>query len=88
MTCPRVYADFQNADEQGRIRLNTRGTLDDLSRQRVTLSDGLLLIIYSEDVEADAEVRFSSPENVWTAIVDWDAIREFDDVELPTAMED
>jgi hypothetical protein len=88
MTRPRVYADFHNADPQGRVRLNTRGTLDDLARQQVSLSDGLWVTLYSEDVEADAEVCFSEDESLWTAIIDWDAIREFEDVELPASAED
>jgi hypothetical protein len=88
MTCPRVYADFHNADPQGRVRLNARGTLDDLARQQVALSDGLRLTLYSEDAEADAEVCYSNDENLWTAVIDWDAIRQFDDVELPAGADD
>lgn len=85
MTTPRVYADFHNADAQGRLRLNTRGTLDDLNRQQISLIDGLRLIVYSEDVETEGEVQFSADEQVWTAVIDWGAIRQFDDVELPAS---
>ena len=34
-----VYADFHNADAEGRLRLNTIGTIRDLSRQNITLRD-------------------------------------------------
>jgi hypothetical protein len=88
MTRPRVYADFHNADPQGRVRLNTRGTLDDLARQQVALSDGLRLTLYSEDAEADAEAHYSNDEKLWTAVIDWDAIRQFDDVGLPAGADD
>jgi hypothetical protein len=30
MNKPKVYADFQNADSQGRLRLNCLGTVEDL----------------------------------------------------------
>jgi len=87
MTNPRIYADFQNADEQGRLRLNCRGTLDDLHRQQVTLSPGLILTFYSEDVEVEGEVQYSSDEDVWIAVIDWNAVWQFDDREQPAGFE-
>jgi hypothetical protein len=47
---PRIYADFDNVDEDGRLRLNLKGALDDIARladslragDPVTLSDGEL----------------------------------------------
>ncbi|WP_277883249.1 hypothetical protein [Nostoc sp. FACHB-190] len=32
MDKPRVFADFHNADSQGRLRLNCTGTIEDLAR--------------------------------------------------------
>ena len=87
MANPRIYADFQNADGQGRLRLNCRGTLDDLHRHQVSLSEGLVLTFYSEDVEVEGEVHYSTDENVWVAAIDWDAVRQFDDSEQPTGVE-
>ena len=43
MVMPKIYADFHNADSQGRLRLNCVGTTDDLARQQVELRKGLLL---------------------------------------------
>jgi len=71
----RVFADFHNADPQGRLRLNCIGTLEDLARQQITLRDGQLLTLYSEELEADGLVRHSVEENVWVALIDWNAIR-------------
>ena len=71
----RVFADFHNADPQGRLRLNCIGTLEDLARQHITLRDGQLLTLYSEELEADGLVRYSVEENVWVAMIDWNAIR-------------
>lgn len=72
----RVFADFHNADAQGRLRLNCVGTIEDLARQQISLRDGQLLILYSEDLEVDGVVQYSEEENLWVAVIDWDAIRE------------
>jgi hypothetical protein len=73
---PRVFADFHNADAQGRLRLNCTGTIEDLARQKIWLRDAQELILYSEDLEVDGVVRYSTEENVWVAIINWDEIRE------------
>lgn len=88
MDAPRVYADFHSADTDGRLRLNCVGTVQDLSRQRITLKEGLRLTLYSEDLETEGRVQFSNDENIWVAIIDWNAIREVafaesDNVSLP-----
>ena len=74
MPRPMVYADFHNADAEGRLRLNTIGTIRDLSRQKITLRDGLPLTLHDEQVEVDGEVCFSPGEHLWVAAIDWNAI--------------
>jgi hypothetical protein len=76
MKTPRVFADFHNADVQGRLRLNCIGTVEDLARQNIELQDGQLLTLYSEDLEVEGVVQYSSEENLWVAAIDWDAIKE------------
>ena len=76
MNKPRVFADFHNADAEGRLRLNCAGTADTLACQRILLRDGQSLVLYSEDLEVDGIVRYSEEENLWVAVIDWDAIRE------------
>jgi hypothetical protein len=80
MNNPRIFADFQNADLQGRLRLNCIGTIEDLSRQGTKLIDGGSLLIYSEELEADAVVAYSDEEKIWVAVIDWDKIREVAEV--------
>jgi hypothetical protein len=80
MNNARVFADFQNADLQGRLRLNCIGTIEDLSRQGTKLIDGEKLSIYSEELEADAVVSYSDEEKIWVATIDWDKIREVAEV--------
>ena len=76
MNAPRVYADLHSADVNGYLRLNCIGTVQDLSRQRIALKEGLQLTLYSEDLEVAGRVQFSNDENIWVAVIDWNAIRE------------
>jgi hypothetical protein len=83
MKLPLIYADFHNADAQGRVRLNTVGTVSDLSRQQVHLRDGLNVALYSDDTDelnqerrlvVDGRVVYSAQEQCWVAEVDWEKI--------------
>jgi hypothetical protein len=74
MSAPRVFADFHNADERGRVRLNCVGTVQDLNVQKIQLRPGLVLRLYSEDIETDGTVEYSDLEHLWVASVDWAAI--------------
>jgi hypothetical protein len=76
MNNPRIYADFHNADAQSRLRLNCVGTVEDLACQQIVLRDGLLLTLYSEELEVEGQVQYSTEENLWVAVIDWGAIRE------------
>ena len=76
MNKPRIFADFHNADVKGRVRLNCAGTVEDLACQKIVLKEGQSLILYSEDLEVDGVVRYSQKENLWVAVIDWNAIRE------------
>ena len=75
MNRPKVFADFHNADAQGRLRLNCIGTVEDLAQQQIILRDGLPLTFYSEELEVEGVVHYSTDENVWVAVIDWSAIR-------------
>lgn len=75
----RIFADFHNADTQGRLRLNNVGTVEDLAIQKAELSSGQQFTFYSEDLEADGVVEYSETENLWVAVVNWNEIRELED---------
>jgi hypothetical protein len=88
MAKQKVYADFHNADIHGRLRLNCVGTIEDLSRQRIELREGLTLTLYSDDSDeagrldrlfVDGLVSFSEEEDCWVAAIDWSAIRHSSD---------
>ncbi|MEO5595991.1 MAG: hypothetical protein ABIQ97_02465 [Lysobacteraceae bacterium] len=60
-----VYADFQNRDSDGFVRLNTVGTIRDLSAKSVVLKEGRKLIVSDSELEADVLVRSPGFEGVW-----------------------
>ena len=74
---PHLYADFQNVDADGRIRMNSVGTSEDLARLRLTLSNGLAVELYTDDGDSDrgliipATIEFNEGERIWAAAVDW-----------------
>ena len=76
----RVFADFHNADVQGRLRLNCIGTVEDLARQNIELQNGQLLTVYSEDLEVEGVVQYSSEEKLWVAAIDWNAVKQSKDL--------
>jgi hypothetical protein len=91
MNGPRVYADFNNADPKGRLRLNCAGTIADLSRLGVQLREGLVLTVYMDDtddhdqpddLEAVAVVEYSQDEG-WVARIDWAAVRHASEARHP-----
>ena len=84
MAHPRVYADFQNLDDENRLRLTCAGTRRDLERQAVELHEGMALTLYTDDATdngqpdellADAVVHFNQAENCWVAAIDWQGLR-------------
>ena len=80
MNYPRIFADFHNADEQGRLRLNCVGTIEDLSRQNIKLQDCQLLAFYDEELEVDGVVQYSEEENLWVAAIDWKQVKQVEDM--------
>jgi hypothetical protein len=80
MVKPRVFADFHNSDPQGRLRLNCTGTIEDLACQKIWLQNDQQLTLYSEELEVDGVVEYSTEENLWVAVIDWDRIRQQEEV--------
>ena len=68
---PTLRVDFQNCDPSGRVRLNTRGTLEDLASQRVQLAEGQALRLVDGELAALGSATFSADERLWVATVDW-----------------
>ncbi len=84
MAAPRVYADFQNLDDENRLRLTCAGTRRDLERQGIRLREGMTLTLYTDDADdagqpdplwVEGVVHFDQAEQCWVASIDWNAIR-------------
>ncbi len=84
MANPGVYADFQNVDDENRLRLTCAGTHWDLERLGIELREGLALTLYTDDATddgqpaelvADGMAHYDQAEKCWVAAIDWRAIR-------------
>jgi hypothetical protein len=71
----KIYADFNNADSKGRIRLNTQGTSHDLKEMGIQLEEGLkILLDDDEGIVALGIVSYSEDEQIWVAEINWQKI--------------
>ncbi len=84
MPVPRVYADFNaieyldGGSSMAEMALTGYGTLASLARQRLRLSEGLLLLLYeSNDIECEAVAHFDQSRKdpagrigEWVALID------------------
>lgn len=84
MNALRIYADFQKLDDDNRLKLTCRGTLQDLQRFGVQLHEGLRLTFFTDDADdegrpddllIDGVVQFNAEERCWVAAVDWTMLR-------------
>jgi hypothetical protein len=84
MTGTAIYADFQNLDDENRLRLTCAGTSADLERLGVQLREGLRLTFYTDDADdegrpdpllIDGTVHYDERERCWVAAVDWGRLR-------------
>lgn len=70
----KIYADFNNSDELGRVRLNTVGSLEDLDRNRGELTEGLKVTLYTPgEFEVQGVLLFE--DGIWRSVPDWETIR-------------
>ncbi len=72
----KIFVDFNNADSNGRIRLNTNGTLSDIEKYKIELLEGREILIFDDDeFEAIGVLKFSPEENIWLAELDWENLK-------------
>jgi hypothetical protein len=71
----KIFVDFNNADVNGRIRLNTVGSLHDIAVLGEEIRVGLeVLLDDEEELSIKGVVEFSFDEDIWIAKVDWDEL--------------
>jgi hypothetical protein len=79
----KLWVDFQNSSKKG-VRLLCKGTLDEIERNNVVLSNGLKLLLWTEDEDekgnpdnlvVEAIVEFDEDENCWVAVYEGKTIK-------------
>lgn len=74
----KVFADFNNADKNGRLRLSTVGSLESIKSYGIELYEGLeILLDDDESLRTMGTVHFSDEENRWVAQIDWNDIQHY-----------
>lgn len=72
----RIFVDFNNADAEGRVRLNINGALADIEIQHIELRNGLQLVLDdNESFKIIGIVEFSETENIWVAKINWNDLK-------------
>ena len=74
----KLFVDFNNADSHGRIRLNTKGTLEDIINGGVILHNGMKVILDDFDgLRVLGYIEFSTEEKIWAAKIKWNEIEKY-----------
>ena len=80
----KIFADFNNADSIGRVRLTTNGTLRDLQNANIVLRKGMEVLLDDEDsLTAEGKIEYSEEEKIWVARIDWNRLIHKDDNDEP-----
>ena len=67
----KIFVDFNNIDIEGRARLNTKATFEDIERLYIKLETGLKVCLADDDgLAVEGIIEFSENENIWTAKFD------------------
>jgi hypothetical protein len=69
---PTVPVDFQNADERGRVRLNTEAAL--MAIAPLNLAENRVVMLVDGELSAEGRVEFSDEEQMLVAVVDWEDV--------------
>jgi hypothetical protein len=71
----RIFADFNNVDEQDRVRLNTVGSLADIKNYEGRLTEGMVVLLYTPgEFEVEGTLTF---DRAWHAIPNYDTIHYY-----------
>ena len=74
---PRIEVDFNNCDQEGRVRLNTVGAIQSLNESQIALQNGLGVELISGDFwPITGVVEYSDSERMWVARFDIDELRD------------
>ena len=72
---PKLFADFNNADQHGRVRLKTNGTFADIKKWNLKLKKGMQVLLDDNDsLTTVGQLKYSDEENIWVAEINWDTL--------------
>lgn len=63
-----VPVDFNSSDEDGAVRLGTRGTVEHLRSRHIDLAEGMPIIVSDGEIVAEGTCTFR--EGMWVALID------------------
>lgn len=69
-----ITVDFGNADQDGAIRLVTKGSIEDIERLDLTLVDGAKVWLTDNDVEAKGTLVLR--DDMWVVVIDEEGFAE------------
>ena len=73
---PKIFADFNNADPLGRIRLNNKGSIDDIINKRIDLKDGMAVLLDDDDtLTTIGLIKYSQEEGIWVGEINCKALK-------------
>ena len=68
----RIYADFNHQDEQGRVFLDTVGSLADIEKHMDILAEGMIVLLYmGDEFEIEGTLVF---DKVWLAMPNFETL--------------
>ncbi len=74
----RIRADFNAQDRERRIRLDTRGSMEDIARLGAEVTEGARVLVYDEgDIEAEGILELV--EGTWRARLVEGSLRRYRD---------
>jgi hypothetical protein len=74
----KLFVDFNNADPHGRIRLNTKGTLEDIINAKIVLRNNMKVTLDDSDgLRILGSIEYSMEEKIWVAKINWNEFEEY-----------
>lgn len=73
----RIYADFNCTDEDGRVWLDTVGSLRDIEAHAAELKEGMTVMLYMTN-ELEVEATLLQDRGSWKGVPDWKTKRYLD----------
>ena len=71
----KIFVDFNNADKEGRVRLNTNEAFKDIETKKIMMKAGTNVLLDDHDgLKTIGILEFSQKENIWVAKIDWNKL--------------